>query len=169
MKFRLPKIPVIKFGERTVSASAGKCALGDSLYKNYDRGNSPSILNIDAITRENENYRTAIWTGEGMQVTVMNIPSGSGIRNERHDNIDQFIKIISGSGEITMRRGEGYPSTTTPVREGEAVIIPRGTWHSLSNTGRAPLKLYSVYAPKNHPYGTVERTVEDADAAAHGD
>ena len=169
MKLRLPKIPLIRPAERYVSASSGKCNLGDSSYKNYDRGNAPSIFNLDAITGENENYRTALWTGEGMQITVMSIPTGSGIRNENHDNIDQLLKIVSGTGEVTMKKGDGRSHLTTPVKEGDAIMIPRGTWHSLKNTGRSPMKLYSVYAPKNHPYGTVHKTESDADGAEHSE
>ena len=43
-----------------------------------------------------------------------------------------------------------------------AVIIPAGTWHNIVNTGNRPLKLYSVYAPPQHPFGTVHRTKTDA-------
>ena len=36
-----------------------------------------------------------------------------------------------------------------------AIIIPAGKWHNLINTGNIPLKLYSIYAPPEHPHGTV--------------
>jgi mannose-6-phosphate isomerase-like protein (cupin superfamily) len=51
-----------------------------------------------------------------------------------------------------------------------AFIIPAGTWHNLVNTGRTPLKLYSIYAPPQHPYGTIHETKADAIAAenTHG-
>jgi mannose-6-phosphate isomerase-like protein (cupin superfamily) len=35
------------------------------------------------------------------------------------------------------------------------------------NTGDAPLKLYSIYAPAEHPHGTVHATKADADADPH--
>ncbi|MCC2520437.1 cupin domain-containing protein, partial [Bacillus paranthracis] len=31
-----------------------------------------------------------------------------------------------------------------------------------TNTGNIPLKLYSIYAPPNHPFGTVHVTKADA-------
>jgi hypothetical protein len=47
-------------------------------------------------------------------------------------------------------------------------MIPAGTWHNLINTGNVPLKLYSIYAPPNHPFGTVHVTKADAEAAEEG-
>ena len=44
-----------------------------------------------------------------------------------------------------------------------AVIIPAGTWHNIVNTGNTPLKLYSIYAPPQHPFGTIHPTKTDAE------
>lgn len=44
-------------------------------------------------------------------------------------------------------------------------MVPAGTWHNVINTGNIPLKLYSIYAPPNHPFGTVHSTKADAVAA----
>jgi mannose-6-phosphate isomerase-like protein (cupin superfamily) len=35
----------------------------------------------------------------------------------------------------------------------------------VTNIGEQPLKLYSLYAPAEHPHGTVHRTKAEADAA----
>jgi oxalate decarboxylase/phosphoglucose isomerase-like protein (cupin superfamily) len=43
-----------------------------------------------------------------------------------------------------------------------AVIVPAGVWHNVVNTGDGDLKLYSLYAPPEHPDGTVHRTKADA-------
>jgi mannose-6-phosphate isomerase-like protein (cupin superfamily) len=51
------------------------------------------------------------------------------------------------------------------MRKGDAVFIPAGTWHNVVNTGVIALKVSSVYAPPNHPKGTVHRTKEEADRA----
>ena len=48
-----------------------------------------------------------------------------------------------------------------------AFIIPAGKWHNLINTGRRPIKLYSIYAPPQHPHGTVHKTWAIAEAAEH--
>jgi two-component system alkaline phosphatase synthesis response regulator PhoP len=46
-----------------------------------------------------------------------------------------------------------------------AVLIPAGKWHNIINTGKKPLKLYSIYAPPEHPHGTVHKTKADAEKA----
>ncbi len=46
-----------------------------------------------------------------------------------------------------------------------AFIIPAGKWHNLINTGNTPIKLYSIYAPPQHPRDTVHVTKADSDAA----
>ena len=37
-------------------------------------------------------------------------------------------------------------------------MIPAGTWHNVINTGDKPLKVYSIYAPPQHPHGVVHVT-----------
>lgn len=44
------------------------------------------------------------------------------------------------------------------VSAGYVILIPAGTWHNVINIGCTPLKLYSIYAPPEHPHGTVEPT-----------
>ena len=39
-----------------------------------DYGGEPLIVNIDRLTKVNPNFRTALWTGEHLQVTLMSIP-----------------------------------------------------------------------------------------------
>jgi len=46
-----------------------------------------------------------------------------------------------------------------------AIMIPAGKWHNLINTGNVPIKLYAIYAPPEHPFGTVHRTKAEAMAA----
>ncbi|HEX3043939.1 MAG TPA: cupin domain-containing protein, partial [Bacillota bacterium] len=50
----------------------------------------------------------------------------------------------------------------TNVCDNYAIFIPAGTWHNLTNTGNKPIKLYSIYAPPNHPHGTVQQTKESS-------
>ena len=46
-----------------------------------------------------------------------------------------------------------------------SIMIPAGTWHNIKNIGNIPLKLYSVYAPPQHPFETVHKTKADSDKA----
>ena len=62
-------------------------------YDYSDRGKQPVVENIEGMTLENENYRTTIWTGDNLQVTVMTIQPGDDIGLEIHEGIDQFLRI----------------------------------------------------------------------------
>jgi mannose-6-phosphate isomerase-like protein (cupin superfamily) len=49
------------------------------------------------------------------------------------------------------------------VYDDYAFVIPAGTWHNLINTGNVPIKLYSIYAPPQHPRETIHKTKADAE------
>ena len=69
-----------------------------------DCGPQPFVANIDCLAKMNTNYRTALWTGEHLQVTLMSIPAGGDIGLEMHDDVDQFIRIESGYALVQMGR-----------------------------------------------------------------
>jgi len=127
-----------------------------------DRGKQPVVENIEAMTVENENFRTTIWTGEKLQVTVMSIEPGDDIGLEIHEGIDQFLRIESGSGVCKMGPKEDDLSFEKPVKDDDAIFVPADTWHNVENTGDVPLKLYTIYAGPDHVKGTVHPTHEDA-------
>ena len=45
------------------------------------------------------------------------------------------------------------------------VLVPAGMWHNITNVGDTPLKIYSIYAPPEHPHGTEHATKAESDAA----
>lgn len=122
-----------------------------------DRGPEPFAVNIEKATCENGNFRTALWTGKNLQVTLMCIPRGGEIGLENHPDTDQFLRIESGTGTVTMGCRRDASDFKKCISAGDAVFIPAGTWHNIVNSGSCPLKLYSVYAPPKHPRGTVQR------------
>lgn len=126
-----------------------------------DRGAEPLIVDLDCLTRRNLNYRTALWTGRHLQVTLMCIPAGGEIGLEVHPEVDQFIRIECGCGLAVMGPHRDDLCDWQRVENNDVIIVPAGMWHNIVNTGRLPLKLYSIYAPPNHPFGTVERTKEE--------
>lgn len=130
-----------------------------------DYGPYPFVVNIEDITDSNTNFRTALWTGKFLQVTLMSLLPGEEIGLEMHNDLDQFINIESGKGVVMMGASKEKPDFKKTVGEEDAFIIPAGTWHNLTNIGTTPLKLYSIYAPPQHPFGTVHETKADADAA----
>ena len=112
-------------------------------------GPAPFVVNIDRYTMQNPYYRQALWTGKHMQLTLMSIKPGGDIGQG-------LVKMGSQKDEIDVIR---------PIDRHYAVIVPAGTWHNIINTGKTPLKLYSLYAPPQHPFGTIHETKEIAQAA----
>lgn len=125
-----------------------------------DYGKKPFAVNIDRYTRINKNFRTALWTGEQMQLTLMSIPVGGEIGLEKHDELDQFIKIEEGIGFVMMGENKEALNIQNRVNRNYAILIPAGTYHNLKNMGSRPLKLFSLYAPPAHPFGTTQLTAE---------
>ncbi|MGN0492091.1 MAG: cupin domain-containing protein [Acutalibacteraceae bacterium] len=130
-----------------------------------DRGPRPFCININEAVCKNENFRTALWTGENLQVTLMCIPMGGEIGLENHRDTDQLLCVESGTGTVEMGCRRDTADFKKCIGAGDAVFVPAGTWHNLVNTGSCPLKVCSVYAPPKHPRGTVHKTKSAADAA----
>ncbi|MCP1092610.1 cupin domain-containing protein [Bacillaceae bacterium OS4b] len=133
-----------------------------------DYGPKPFVVNINEATKQNSTYRTALWTGKHLQVTLMSLNVGEDIGLEIHPNLDQFLRIEEGQGIVQMGKRKDNLDFVRNVYDDSAIMIPAGTWHNVTNTGNTPLKLYSIYAPPQHPLGTVHVTKEDAIAAEEG-
>ena len=132
-----------------------------------DFGKKPYVVNIEELTISNDTFRTAAWTGANMQMTLMTIQPNEEIGLEVHDDHDQFLRIEQGNAQVVMGDSEDDVSFNVPAEEDFAIFVPAGKWHNIINTGQVPLKLYSIYAPSEHPFGTVHQTKAEADAAEH--
>jgi mannose-6-phosphate isomerase-like protein (cupin superfamily) len=132
-----------------------------------DYGKQPFVVNIHRAAKQNNTFRTAIWTGAHFQVTLMSIPVGEDIGLEVHPATDQFIRIEEGQGRVQMGNAPDRLNFVMDAYEDDAIMIPAGQWHNVTNTGNKPLKVYVIYAPPEHPRGTVHVTKADA-MAAHG-
>lgn len=133
-----------------------------------DYGPNPYVVNINEAAKQNNTYRTALWTGPHLQVTLMSIEVGDDIGLEIHPEVDQFLRIEQGQGLVQMGKSKNNLTFQQNAADDFAIMIPAGTWHNVTNTGNIPLKLYSIYAPPNHPFGTVHKTHADAMAAEGG-
>lgn len=123
-----------------------------------DHGPNPFVMNVAQATRQNENYRTTLWTGNYLQLTLMHLNVNEDIGLEIHRDHDQFIRIEEGEGLVMMGDESNALTFQHPVFPGDIIMIPAGKWHNLINTGGTPLKLYSLYAPPEHAYGTINPT-----------
>lgn len=130
-----------------------------------DYGPEPFVTDIEEAALRNRNFRTALWTGSHLQLTLMSIPAGGEVGLENHPYLDQFLRVEDGCGVAMMGGSRDRLNYQKNVGAGSAVFVPAGTWHNLVNTGSKPLKLYSIYAPVQHPHGTVHKTKAEADEA----
>ncbi len=126
-----------------------------------DQGPKPFVVDIEKETLDNDTFRTALWTGEQFQVTVMSIPVGGDVGLEVHTEEDQFLRLESGRGKVQMGPEKDNFTLEQEVGADWAVIVPKGVWHNITNIGDEPMKLYSIYAPPHHPHGTVHQTQAD--------
>ncbi len=116
---------------------------------------------IEKETTENGYFRKVLFTGKHLQLVVMCLQGGEEIGNEVHPDVDQFFRIEQGEARFVLNNAEEHLA-----RDGDAVVVPAGTWHNvINNTKTAPLKLYTVYTPPQHPDGTVHKNKAEADAA----
>lgn len=118
-------------------------------------------VDIVAAARSNEAFRREVLTGEHEQVVVMTIPPGGEIGDEVHADTDQVLAFVDGRGEAVL---DGQRSAIGP---NDLVFVRAGTRHNFVNTGEAPLRLITIYAPPEHEPGTVHQTKAEADAAEH--
>lgn len=127
-----------------------------------DYGKEPFVIDIEEATTQNTTFRTALWTGDHFQITLMSLNVGEDIGLEMHPNVDQFLRIEQGEGVVQMGDRRDQLNFVRRVYDDYIIVIPAGKWHNLTNTGNEPLKLYSIYAPPNHPFGTVHETKKEA-------
>lgn len=127
-----------------------------------DHGGKPFVVNINEATKQNNTFRSALWTGSHLQVTLMSISPGEDIGLEIHPDVDQFLRIEQGQGVVEMGKSRDTLDYVQNVSDDSAIMVPAGIWHNVTNTGSAPLKLYSIYSPPNHPFGTIHATKVDA-------
>ncbi|AVZ38172.1 MULTISPECIES: cupin domain-containing protein [unclassified Dietzia] len=132
-----------------------------------DHGPHPYVVNIEDETLSNTNYRTTLWTGKHMQMTVMAIAPGDDIGLEVHEDHDQFLRVEQGRGRVQMGPAEDRLEFDEEVGDDWVILVPAGSWHNVTNIGDEPLKVYSIYAPPEHAHGTVHATKAESDADEH--
>lgn len=132
-----------------------------------DYGPDPYVVDIEEATLDNDKFRVAKWTGANLQLTLMSIQPGDDVGLEVHEDHDQFLRIEEGEARVEMGPSEDELEYVKNVSDDFAILVPAGTWHNIINTGEEPLKLYSIYAPGEHPRGTIHEDKAEAEAAEH--
>ena len=115
------------------------------------------VQDIEGLAIKNDEFRRVVYTATNCQLVVMSLKPKEEIGAEVH-KLDQFFRVEEGSGEAVLN------GVRTAIRAGFAVLVPAGTNHNIINTGTAPMKLYTLYAPPNHRDGVVHHTRHEAEA-----
>lgn len=161
-------IPVTARYGNDYNYSSNHFSNGNNGIRLQDYGAEPFVFNINDATKQNNTFRTAVWTGKHLQVTLMSLQVGEDIGLEMHPDVDQFLRIEQGQGIVQMGADKNNLHFQQNIYDDDAILLPAGTWHNLINTGNVPLKLYSIYAPPNHPFATVHVTKAEAIADEEG-
>lgn len=114
------------------------------------------VGDIEALTKENDDFRRVLYTGRHLQLVLMSLAPGEEIGLETHDDGDQFFRVETGHGEIWI------DGVKTAVKDDDAMVVPAGAAHNLVNTGDKPLRVYTVYGPPEHRDGVIHATRAEA-------
>ena len=131
--------------------------------KTLDHGPMPYVVNIECMAKKNCTFRTAVWTGCHLQMTLMCIPPCGDIGMEMHEDTDQLIRVEQGRALVIMKSCNDASEIERVIGKNDVVFVPAGTRHNIVNIGEMNLKVSSTYAPPNHPRGTVHCTKADAE------
>lgn len=114
------------------------------------------VQDIEGLTVANDEFRRVLYTATHCQLVLMALKPTEEIGAEVH-TLDQFFRVEEGTGEAVL------DGVRTAIGAGFAVLVPAGATHNIINTGRAPMKLYTLYAPPNHRDGVVHHSRADAE------
>lgn len=115
------------------------------------------VQDIESLATRNDEFRRVLYTAKNCQLVLMALKPQEEIGAEVH-RLDQFFRVEAGSGDAVI------DGLRTPISTGFAVLVPAGARHNIVNTGKEPLKLYTLYAPPNHRDGVVHHLRADAEA-----
>ena len=114
------------------------------------------VEDVKRLTKQNTYFRRVLHTGNHSQIVAMSISVGNDIGDEIHPTTDQILYIIDGEGEVVIN-GE-----RRRIEEHDIIFVPAGVSHNIINVDDEDLKLFTVYAPPEHPDGTIHKTKEEA-------
>jgi len=116
-----------------------------------NRSKNGYVSNIEEETLTNTFFRKVLFTGSNLQLVVMTLQPGEDIGAEIHEEHDQFFRIEEGEATVTIDNEEFV------IHEDEVAIVPAGKKHNLSNKSTSNVvKLYTIYAPPEHPNDRVD-------------
>ena len=76
-----------------------------------------------------------------MSVTWIDVPSGIDQSLHSHEEAEQVYIVVKGAGKMTVA------GDTQPISEGDLILVPPATDHSIANEGAGDLCCVSVQSP----------------------
>ena len=80
-------------------------------------------------------------TDERLNNCEVNIVPGFETAPHTHENAAEFFYVVEGTGEFLDN------TEWLPIKKGDAFQAPMGMTHSVKNTGRSTLVLFSTFSP----------------------
>lgn len=98
------------------------------------------FLKVGRIVKRNDVYTVADVTElEGLTVSLTVLHPGKETSGHSHGEAEEVYNFAEGSGE--MKLGEKM----FPVKKGDIVLIQKGIFHKVFNTGKEDLKFVCVF------------------------
>ena len=89
-----------------------------------------------------EGFRVIARSGRSQAATmVLAAGVSTGGPDNRHPGSDQWLLVLSGSGDATVGGEKVYLESDT------LLLIEAGETHEITNTGEEPLRTLNIYAP----------------------
>lgn len=101
----------------------------------------------DAPVEEWHRLRTHVLMDAGelgarnLSVTWITLPAGSRQTLRSHEESEQAYVVVRGTGTMSVA------GDTQAVREGDLILVPPATEHSVANDGEAELSCVSIQSP----------------------
>jgi mannose-6-phosphate isomerase-like protein (cupin superfamily) len=119
------------------------------------------VAEIEELGLRSQYSRQVLFTGEHAQFAVIYLQPGEEIGEQTHADVDQFFRVERGEARFVLD-GEGEHL----VRAGAGIAVPARTRHNVINVSRTePLRLYTLYAPPDHPDQMVQPRKVDGKVA----
>ena len=75
---------------------------------------------------------------------VLGVGESTGGPDNVHENSDQWLFVVEGEGSAIVA-GEDVP-----IDRHSLLLIERGEWHEIRNTGETPLRTLNLYVPPEY-------------------
>src|SRR5687768_3857240 len=97
------------------------------------------IKNIADMARKNTYFRQEVETGDLTQIVIMSLPPGGEIGMEVHEDTDQVLYILDGTGRVIL---DGQESD---LAANDIVLVHKGTRHNFVNGNNGEMKIITTY------------------------